>query len=626
MTQVESPPSPASAEAAETRPPPKNGAELILRCLELQGVDHIWGYPGGAIMPVYDAFVESPITHLLTRHEQGAAFAAQGHARTTQTVGVCMATSGPGATNLVTGIADALLDSVPIVAITGQVPIPMIGTDAFQETDVVGVMLPITKHAELVESVAEIPRAIRDAFRTAATGRPGPVVIDIPKDVQTAAVPEGVVPLPPECEDDLHPDRAAAHVRVPASEVDVALDRAMELLRKAQRPLLYAGGGVAMGRGTDALRTFAEYTGIPLVHTLKGLGGLPGGHPQFLGMLGMHGHACANTAVQTSDTLIAVGVRFDDRATGRLSHFAPGASVIHIDIDPSEVGKLRRPTASVPGDCARIVPRLQKLVEPEIHGMRIAWSDWVVSCHANKAVDPTWLEGEMQEGHPVTAPALLRRLSQLAGEEAIVCCDVGQHQMWVAQHWQFQRPDRHLTSAGLGTMGFGLPAAMGAQRSNPGCPTICISGDGSIMMNIQELVTLKRFDLPVKVVVLDNSVLGMVRQQQEIIFQNRESEVSLHDNPDFAALARVMGIRGVTLSEEAWRSPGGLDEALLGFLREPGPCLMHARIDRGANVYPFVPGGKSNDQMILAPAGAVGYSPPRPADLAGASARSEAAP
>lgn len=551
-----------------------NGAQLLIKCLEAQGVEKIWGYPGGAIMPVYDALVDSPIQHFLTRHEQGAAFAAQGYARVTRQVGVCLATSGPGATNLLTGIADAYLDSVPIVAITGQVPLPLIGSDAFQEVDIIGMSLPVVKHSYLLDDVNDIPRVIHHAFETALSGRPGPVLIDFPKDISLAEtnafemMPERVVQLP-----------------VEPGEYDLAAAR--QLLANAKRPMIYAGGGVRQGDAVDELRSFVDATGIPLVHTLHGLGGLPGDHEKFVGFLGMHGNKAANYAVQACDLLIVVGARFDDRVTGKLAEFAPDASVIHIDIDPAELGKLRKPSVAICSDVKSTLPRLEEFKTDTIAN---DITDWQSKCSRWKQAHDWRYDSP---GDRIFAPEFLRRLSAKANDKTYVCCDVGQHQMWVAQHFRFKHPRQHLTSGGLGTMGFGLPAAIGVQCAFPDATVITVSGDGSIMMNIQELATLKRYGLPVKVVLFDNSALGMVRQWQELFFDNRESEVDLSDNPDFSKIARAFGIESRKISETS-QMDGAIDE----LFNSQSSLFLHVVIDRATNVWPLVPPGANNQQMI----------------------------
>lgn len=549
-----------------------NGAQLLTRCLEAEGVTQVWGYPGGAIMPLYDALLDSGIRHYLTRHEQGAGFAAQGYARTTDEVGVCLATSGPGATNLITAIADALLDSVPMVAITGQVPTHLIGTDGFQEADILGLSLPICKHSFLITSAEEIPSVVRQAFATAKGGRPGPVLIDFPKDVSLQEI--DLQPLP----------KQRFAVQLPGIDEDL-LESAKQLISESRKPVIYAGGGVEKSGGVEEFRSFVEQLQIPVVHTLHGIGGLPGDHPLFLGMLGMHGNQAANQAVQESDLLLAIGARFDDRATGKLNEFAPHAAVVHLDIDPAELGKLRQANVSIPGDIKETLPHLVTSTS--------GLDPWRQKCQQWKE-EFAWRYDAPTER--VYAPEFLRRLSTKTDENTFICCDVGQHQMWVAQHFRFKHPQQHLTSGGLGTMGFGLPAAIGVQCAHPEATVITVSGDGSIMMNIQELATLVRYQLPVKVVLFDNSALGMVRQWQELFFDNRESEVDLSDNPDFAKLAEAFGIPAMAIRDE-----NEIDDAIERLLTTPGPLFVHVQIDRVANVWPLVPPGANNNQMIDRP-------------------------
>lgn len=554
-----------------------NGAHWLVQALEAEGVDALFGYPGGTIMPFYDALHGASLKHVLVRHEQGAAFAANGYARASGRVGVCVATSGPGASNLVTGIADAMFDSVPMVVLTGQVPTFLMGTDAFQELDVFGMTMPIVKHSFLPRSVDDLPRMFAEAFRIARSGRPGPVLIDLPKDVQMADASHLPVhsPLPVE--------------PVPGPP-DAALHEAAALVSQCTRPVVYAGGGVVLGDAIDAFREFVDLTGLPTVLTLKALGALPAQHPSNLGMLGMHGSRAANMAVQECDLLFVVGARFDDRATGKLAEFAPNARVVHLDGDGCEIGKLRSADVSVPGDIAASLSRLAAPLAAQMEGRhaapRKAWRDLCAERsrrHAARYDAP----GEM-----VYAPALLKRLSELA-PHAVVACDVGQHQMWVAQHWRFQHPRQHLTSGALGAMGFGLPAAMGAQMESPAAQVICVSGDGSFMMNIQELATIRRYRLPVKIVLLDNSALGMVRQWQELFFEKRYSEIDLSDNPDFAEVARAFGIQALHVDKAA-----GVDAALKALLAAEGPTLLHVAIDTAANVWPLVPPNHNNAQMM----------------------------
>ncbi len=545
-----------------------NGAQLIVAALEEEGVEVVFGYPGGAIMPVYDALHDSGLRHILSRHEQGSALAADGYARATGRTGVCMATSGPGGTNLVTGIANAYADSVPMVAITGQVATPLMGTDSFQEVDIFGITMPVVKHSFLLRDVADIPRVIREAFRIASEGRPGPVLIDLPKDVAVA-------------ETDAHPLLAGPQ---PAPKLPdaAAISRAAELLRNAERPVLYAGGGIAIAGAVDAFRRYAETSGIPVVATLKALGALPTRHEQFIGMLGMHGTRAANNAVQNADLLVCVGARFDDRATGRLDGFAPLAKVIHMDADPAEVSKLRVADVALLGDLSGTLERLP--------AAEIDVDPWMAQCEREREECRPRYDAP---GEGVYAPAMLRELTEAAGDDLVLACDVGQHQMWVAQHCHIDRPDRHLTSGGLGTMGFGMPAAIGAQLGNPDKQVVCITGDGSIMMNVQELATINRYRLPIKILLLDNSCLGMVRQWQDLFFDGRRSEVELDDNPDFVRVAESFGIPAFCV-ERRDEVPAAIDR----LLNTEGPVLAHVRIDPQANVWPLVPPGKSNSTMM----------------------------
>ncbi len=558
-----------------------NGARWLAQALVAEGVETLFGYPGGTIMPFYDALHGEPgLKHVLVRHEQGAAFAANGFARASGRVGVCVATSGPGASNLVTGIADAMLDSVPMVVITGQVPTTLMGTDAFQELDVFGMTMPMVKHSFIARRVDDLPMIVGEAFRLARSGRPGPVLIDLPKDVQIADASH----LP------LHASLGKDAVEAPQ---DASLHEALALISQAQRPVVYGGGGIALGDAVQAFRTFVDATQIPTVLTLKGLGALPTLHPLNLGMLGMHGSRAANLAVQDADLLIVVGARFDDRATGKLAEFAPHARVVHMDLDACEVGKLRHADAGVRGDIGITLTRLTLPCAAHLHGRHgNARKQWRAQCrdtarqHASRYDAP---------GAGVFAPGLLKRLSELA-PDATVACDVGQHQMWVAQHWRMDHPRKHLTSGGLGAMGFGLPAAMGAQEANRAARVICVSGDGSIMMNIQELATLKRYRLPVKIVLLDNQALGMVRQWQELFFDKRYSEVDLSDNPDFAAVAAAFGIQSMHVDRAA-----GVEAALQALLAADGPALLHVAIDTAANVWPLVPPNRNNAEMLDEP-------------------------
>ncbi|NBD95025.1 MAG: acetolactate synthase 2 catalytic subunit [Gammaproteobacteria bacterium] len=549
-----------------------SGARLFVRCLNQLGVDTVFGYPGGAIMPIYDALPDSGITHILTRHEQGAALAADGYARVSGRVGVCLATSGPGATNLVTGLANSFLDSVPVVAITGQVASPLMGTDAFQEVDVFGITLPVVKHSYIIRNTADIPRVLAEAFRIAREGRPGPVLIDIPKDVTVNTV-----------DADLALPSFPARVARPAPGVDLAA----QAMATAQRPLFYIGGGVEIAGVEHAMRSLVERTGFPFVSTLKALGSVPTDHPRFMGMLGMHGKKAANLAIQESDLLVVCGARFDDRATGKLEEFAPHARVIHMDGDPAEIGKLRRADIALPGD---LRANLTALVEHYGDTNSLSIRPWLERCR-ELCRKHAW--DYNAPGDRIYAPLLLKRMSEMAEDRMIISCDVGQHQMWVAQHCRFRHPRTHLTSGGLGTMGYGLPAGLGAKLANPDDTVVVVSGDGSIMMNIQELATLNRYAIDVRIVLLDNAALGMVRQWQELFFAGNYSEIDLSDNPDFAALARVFGLKARTIDQR-----DQVDDALDWLIHTPGPSLLHVRIDPQANVWPLVPPGANNAAMM----------------------------
>ena len=546
---------------------PVTGARLVVEALEREGVRYVFGYPGGAIMPVYDALPGSNLTHILVRHEQAAALAADAWGRVTGEPGVCLATSGPGATNLVTGIANAFMDSVPMVAITGQVASHLIGTDAFQEIDIFGITLPIVKHSYVIRRTEDIPRVFAEAFSIARSGRPGPVLIDLPKDITIHAVTPAPFTLPePEV--------------LPIDEE--ALAAANSMIAAARAPVLYFGGGISIARSERALRAFAARTGIPSVATLKGLGAIPTDADDYLGMLGMHGTRAANVAIDTCDLLICAGARFDDRATGKLDTFAPNARVIHLDGDPAEIGKLRRAEVGLAGDLSQILDRLDA-IPADI-------ADWRARCTNHKT---QWAMDYDAPGSGIFAPAMLKRLSEQAGDKAIFTCDVGQHQMWVAQHCRFIRPQAHLTSAGLGTMGYGIPAGVGALLAEPDATVITVSGDGSIMMNIQELATIRRYRLPLKILLLDNSQLGMVRQWQELFFEENFSEIDLSDNPDFAEVARSFGIEAFTIDHRS-----EVEGAINRLLATDGPILCHARIDPRANVWPLVPPNSSNSLML----------------------------
>ena len=564
-------PAVATAISAKSAAAPQSGARLLVSTLDRLGVEVVFGYPGGAIMPVYDALTGSKLKHILVRHEQGAAFAADAYARATGKVGVCMATSGPGATNLITGIANAMMDSVPMVCITGNVATHLMGTDAFQEIDILGVTLPLVKHSWVVRHPADVPAVIEEAFHVARSGRPGPVLVDLPKDVQVG----------------MTSDDFGFHYPNDVTPLDhAAIAEAETLIRAAERPLIYIGGGVKIAGAVEALRDFAERTGIPSVSTLNALGSIRTDAPGFLGMLGMHGTKAANEAVQESDLLIVFGARFDDRATGKLNEFAPHAKVVHFDIDPAEIGKLRAAHVPVVGDLKAGIEELTA----RMSSASLAIDPWIIRSTSNAKRNAFRYDAP---GEGVYAPALLNELSKTAGDSFVAACDVGQHQMWVAQHCAFSRPESHLTSGGLGAMGYGLPAGLGAKLAKPDAHVVTISGDGSFMMNIQELATLRRYGVALKIVLLDNASLGLVRQWQELFFAENYSEVDLSDNPDFVAVAQAFGIEAFMIDRRDQVTDG-----IARLLAAPGPCLMHVLIDPKENVWPLVPPGKSNGEMM----------------------------
>ncbi|WP_028862405.1 acetolactate synthase 2 catalytic subunit [Psychromonas aquimarina] len=546
-----------------------NGANFIVQTLKKQNVTQVFGYPGGAIMPLYDALYDGGLDHLLCRHEQGAAMAALGYARATGNVGVCIATSGPGATNLVTGLADALLDSIPVVAITGQVASNLIGTDAFQEVDVLGLSLACTKHSFMVQSAEQLGPIIEQAFEIARSGRPGPVLIDIPKDIMLADA-----------------EFSTLKVLTTEKKLNFPLDatvirQAKEMIKSASKPLLYVGGGVGMADAVQELRSFIQYTYIPSVCTLKGIGVIEHNSEYFMGMVGMHGSKAANLAVQECDLLIAVGARFDDRVTGKLDEFASHAKVIHLDIDAAEVDKLRLAELAVTDDLKEVLPAI------EVETFISAWQQHILKMKRDFA------RRYDHPGEAIYAPAMLRQLAEMMPPNSVICSDVGQHQMWVAQHMFVDRPENHISSSGLGTMGFGIPAAVGAQTARPNDTVITVSGDGSFMMNVQELGTIKRRKLPVKIVLIDNQRLGMVRQWQKLFFDGRYSETILTDNPDFVTLASAFDIPGETISVKSQ-----IQDALNRLLHSDGPYLLHVSISEEENVWPLVPPGAPNDKMM----------------------------
>ena len=545
-----------------------NGARLVTECLKAHGVKTVFGYPGGAIMPVYDALYDSGIEHLLCRNEQGAAMAAIGYARSTGGIGVCIATSGPGATNLVTGLGDALMDSIPMVAITGQVAHPLIGTDAFQEADVLGLSLACTKHSFIVKNIEELPEVIAQAFQIAQSGRPGPVLIDIPKDIQFA-------------ETTLSP--IVKTLEKPTALTAESLAQAIALLKAAKRPVLYVGGGVGMAKAVPALREFLQTTQIPSISTIKGLGAIPADNPYYMGMIGMHGTKAANYATQEADLLLVCGARFDDRVTGKLDTFATNAKVIHADIDIAEINKLRRADVALQGDLIQALKALTFALDiqpwrEDVKRLKLDFDFRYAENQGDQNINPLWL---------------LNRVSRLKSDKAVITTDVGQHQMWSAQHMQHHAPENYITSAGFGSMGFGLPAAIGAKKARPQDEVILISGDGSIMMNIQELGTIKRGATPIKIILLDNQRLGMVRQWQSLFFHGRHSSTILDDNPDFVTLASAFGIQGERIEQGS-----EVNAALDRLFASKEAYLLHVCIQEDENVWPLVPPGACNVDMI----------------------------
>ncbi|MEX2542639.1 MAG: biosynthetic-type acetolactate synthase large subunit [Trueperaceae bacterium] len=553
-----------------------NGAAAVLTALEHQGVDTVFGLPGGAIMPIYDAVYDSPIRHILMRHEQAAAHAADAYYRASGRCGVTFATSGPGATNLVTGLATAMMDSSAVVAITGNVATALIGTDAFQEADVYGITLPVTKHNYLVKRVEDIPRVIAEAFHIATTGRPGPVLVDIPKDVQQAAF-EGSFQV---------------KIDLPGYRPTVVghagqIRRAAKTISEAKRPILMVGGGAQVA--SEQVAAFAERTGLPVISTLMGIGAYPYGAPSSLGMPGMHGTVTANRAITNCDLIVGAGLRFDDRVTGKISRFAPNATVVHIDIDPAEISKLVKAHVPVVGDLRDVLPRLGDEIEPLVGPGK--WDDWWAQLNEWK--------GSYRERYKVDKPLVsqevIEMLRDAAEGECIVTTDVGQHQMFAARLFTTNRPRSFITSGGLGTMGFGLPAAIGAAFARPDETVVVVSGDGSIQMNIQELATIYKHQLPIVVAICNNGMLGMVRQWQEMFHAQRYSEVFLADcNPDFAKLAEAYGIEGHNIFDRE-----SARQAVTDAIAARRPTVLNFVVYESEKVFPMIPAGAGVDEMII---------------------------
>jgi acetolactate synthase-1/2/3 large subunit len=562
-----------------------NGAQAAVAALEAEGVDFVFGYPGGTIMPFYDALFQHKVRHVLCRHEAAAGFAAGGYARSSGKVGVCCATSGPGATNLVTSLVDAFMDSVPVVAITGQVRSELMGTDGFQEADVCAITQPITKRNFLVGSAAEIAPTLAAAFALARSGRPGPVLVDIPTDILKALLPEPAAAAAPAIPA-AAPKAPAAPRNVPRAS-DANIRDAIERIRAARRPVAIIGGGVRAG-AVEAFRTFVSLLGLPHASTLMALGAASPNDPHALGMLGMHGLKAANKAVQRADCLIALGMRFDDRVTGKPDRFARSATVIHADIDATEFNKIIPADVALHGD---LRDTLEALIAELVRSPVPRFDDW--AREAQLLGGP--LPSDRVAGDVLSATDVLDRFFAALPADAIVTTDVGQHQMWAAQRAHPPHPRRFLTSAGLGAMGFGFPAAIGAQFANPGTPVFAIVGDGGFQMCLPELATLRRYGVPVKVLLIDNQNLGMVRQWQELFFSERYSATNLADNPDFAAIGRAYGIEAYSLSE-----PQEADATIARFVAAPGPALLHAACHPTENVWPMIPAGMTVDDLMEA--------------------------
>jgi acetolactate synthase I/II/III large subunit len=567
------------------------GAEIVVQALVDQGVDTLFGYPGGAVLPIYDALFNDNeahgerLRHILVRHEQGATHAAEGYARSTGKPGVVLVTSGPGATNAITGIVDALMDSIPMVVFTGQVPTHLIGTDAFQEADTVGITRACTKHNYLVKDVADLPRIIHEAFHIATTGRPGPVLIDIPKDVQFSTATYQT------------PDEVSfSHGYAPRTKGDPGkITEAVRMIAKARRPVFYTGGGVinAGPAASAALRTFAAMTGAPVTSTLMGLGAFPAADPAWLGMLGMHGTFEANHAMHDCDVMICVGARFDDRVTGRLDAFSPNSKKIHIDIDASSINKNVRVDIGIIGDAASVLDDLIEAWKVEgLEANRTALDDWWRQIDAWRAVQCLRYTPSTTAIKPQQAIERLYELTK--GRDTYITTEVGQHQMWAAQFYRFQEPNRWMTSGGLGTMGYGMPAAIGVQLAHPGSLVIDIAGEASIQMCIQELSTAVQYGLPIKIFILNNEWMGMVRQWQQLLHGERYSQSYSESLPDFVKLAEAYGAVGIRCSD-----PAELDAKILEMIDSPHPVLFDCRVEKLENCLPMIPSGKAHNEMIL---------------------------
>lgn len=558
------------------------GAQILLECLKKEDVDVIFGFPGGAVLDIYNELPNYPFKHILVRHEQGAIHAADGYARVTGDVGVCLVTSGPGATNAVTGIATAYMDSIPVVILTGQVPTPLIGNDAFQEVDIVGITRPCTKHNYLVKDIKDLAFTIRQAFYLARAGRPGPVLVDLPKDIMQQLT------------EFKWPEDVSLRSYNPNIQPHYGqIKKVAKLIRQAKRPLIYAGGGVISSGAHEDLIWLSKNLDIPVTATLMGLGGFPGDDPLWLGMLGMHGTYAANMAINTADLVLAIGARFDDRVTGKVSEFAPQATFVHVDIDPTSIQKNVHVHVPIVADCKSFLTSLREALEPVTSAtdFEVAHADWVKQVQDWSSAHPLHYNKDSKFIKP---QHVVEKIYEISNGEAIIATEVGQNQMWAAQFYKFKKPKSFLSSGGLGTMGYGFPAAIGAQTAFPDRLVVNVAGDGSIQMNIQEMMTAVSNNLPVKIVILNNCYLGMVRQWQELFYDRNYSQTCMDDQPDFVKLAEAYGAVGFRITEQK-----DLDKTLKEAFAIPKPVIVDIRVDPEENVYPMVPAGCPLTEMLL---------------------------
>ena len=567
-----------------------SGAEIVFKCLEDQNVSHIFGYPGGAVLPIYDELKNfNSIKHILVRHEQGAGHAAEGYARSTGKPGVLLVTSGPGATNAVTALTDAYMDSVPLVCITGQVPTHLIGTDAFQECDTTGITRPCTKHNWLVKDINDLSEIIHEAFKVATTGRPGPVLVDIPKDIQFAKTKYSK----PKKQKKLNGKTSNKFSQQ-------QIDQLLELLKNTKKPIIYSGGGVINSgpKASDALREFVELTGFPITSTLQGLGAYPGDDNQFLGMLGMHGTYEANNAMHDCDLLINIGARFDDRITGKIDEFSPKSKKVHIDIDPSSINKIIKVDLALVGDVKEVLKSINKTFKKKNHDFKKSnkqnISNWWEQIQKWRTKNSLHFKNSDETIKPQHAVQRLYELTK--NNDVFITTEVGQHQMWAAQHYKFNKPNRWMTSGGLGTMGYGLPAAVGVQIAHPKKLVIDIAGEASVLMTMQEMSTAVQYNLPIKIFILNNQYMGMVRQWQELLHEKNYSESYSEALPDFIKLAEAYGCKGIIAEK-----PDELDEKIKEMVQFDGPVIFDCRVDPNENCFPMIPSGKPHNQMILGP-------------------------